>query len=103
MTKSKLRKLLTKPKFRKWLEDQKPGAHVGDANLSTLCPIARFIGYEGGEEQRAAVGCLGIDAGAAITIKTPTWCRHFITDVDRLGWAANVTASRALKILDGIK
>ena len=63
MTKSKLRKLLTKPKFRAWLAGQKPGAHVGDTNLSSLCPIARFIGYEYGEKQRAAVGCFGIDAG----------------------------------------
>ncbi len=85
MTKAKLRKLLTEPKFRAWLEGYGPRQIVGLAGCNTDCPIARFINMD-------------LDNLA----QWPRWMQDFVELVD-LDIHSRITASRALRILDAIK
>lgn len=87
MTKSKLRKLLTKPKFRKWLEGKKPRAVVGVPFVGIHCPMGRYLGE---------------DVFSLSTNIYPRWACRFVQQVDESGYIY-ITASRALHILDGIK
>ena len=88
MIKSKLRKLLTKPKFRAWLEGYRPRQVVGLAGCNIGCPIAKFLNMD-------------LD-NLAQWPQWPRWMQDFIVLVDS-GRQSRITASRALKILDGIK
>ena len=83
MTKSEFRKLLTKPKFRAWLEGKKPRVVVGVPHSITGCPIGRYVGGD------------WVDAHYG-------WHDEFATEVDDSGFNI-ITAFRALKILDGIQ
>ncbi len=103
MTKAKLRKLLTKPKFRAWLEAKKPRVVVGLGKISSQCPIAKYLESNLGE--RVSTGRCGIYVfvlGRYINDATPRWCWGFMDSVDVVR-GKHITASRALKILDGIK
>lgn len=101
MTKSKLRKLLTKPKFRAWLEAKKPDAIVGFPRCSYNCPIGRYIRGGRLENIRVDRHAVNIPFGQRFILRE--WCTRFIGAVDGLAGGAVVTASRALRILDGIK
>ena len=100
MTKSKLRKLLTKPKFRAWLEAKKPRAGVGTPGDNEYCPIGRYLSNE--ISSGDVLVNLQAIRGGGVAILIPKWCRLFIDEVD-FSMADKITASRALRILDGIK
>ena len=107
MTKSKLRRLLTKPKFRAWLEAKKPRTVVGVAGSITACPFARHLSGHLGEREfveitESTIDVSDVDSALVSRITTPEWCKAVIEIVDHCG-VSRITASRALRILDVIK
>ena len=115
MTESQLRKLLVKPKFRAWLEAKKPGEIVGKVCCFATCPIAEYVRDGAGDYDHVTVEpdiimvCTHfyllpdewVDA-PGITMTPPDWCAVFIDTVDFSSFNL-ITASRALRMLDGIK
>ena len=95
MTKANIRKLLTKPKFRAWLEGHGPLEFVGQNYSSCGCPLARYSGQPIGKDD---TGYLWVRTNRQIS----KWGQRFAWKVDS-GDSCGITASRALKILDGIK
>ncbi len=96
MTKSKLRRLLTKPKFRAWLEGHSPGEVVGSGCSAAGCPMAKF-----------SARCIGRDVDNIYIFlyesqPIPMWGQAFAREADK-GGHGNITAAHALRILDGIK
>ena len=96
-------RILTRTKFKAWLESKPKRSVVGRRNDPFSCPIANHMKYSG-----YAKPCVsGFKLQWSIedrrtAANTPLWARAFINSVDCIT-TGNITAARALEILEGCK
>lgn len=90
---------LTRKNFEAWLKGKRPRQIVGRSMASTYCPLANFTG------KSVHVGMAGqcvLRDKLKQSALGPKWAAKFIRAVDHSPYR-QITASRALKILEGIK
>lgn len=93
---------LTQKGFRAWLESKHPQTVVGRSFEGRTCPIAKYLKDSGANSP--SVGRLSFTINYTTTnwqLDLPRWATEFVGRVDGIGKHKPVTASRALKILDG--
>lgn len=92
------KRILTKAKFKKWLESKHSRTKVGCPQSCSSCPLAKFLTQTTGTEY--SVGSLDYYEVWKTTkyALLPEWARMFIADVDNTPYQY-VTATTALRLL----
>jgi len=90
---------LDREEFKAWLESKSPVTRVGERGSGCNCPVARYIKATSPVKiKNLIVGGLWIEINGKKS-DPPEWVVSFVAFVDE-GPAQNITASRALEILN---
>jgi hypothetical protein len=89
------KRVLTKAKFKAWLESKHPRTKVGEPGTCNDCPLAKFL------TQTTGAYC-EVDSGVYYTkgnyLQLPNWCDLFIDRVDNCQ-TEFLTAKKCLELL----
>ena len=99
-------RILTRAKFKAWLESKKPMEVVGIRQESLFCPLAEFLTKEYAND----ADCIAVGEDLIEMLKdgdvrgftTPRWAIAFMHKIDASP-VRRITAARALEILEGCK
>lgn len=109
MSTSVVRKVLTKTKFKAWLESKDPNDFVGETSDGDSCPITNYFYYavpdaDGVNTSNKSIEYYLPTNEFAYNSNIPNWATRFITEIDNFGklHGTEVEANKALEILHKI-
>ena len=99
-------RILTRAKFKAWLESKPKRSVVGFSGRASSCPMASYIKSRN-DSATVYVNSSEIIIGLpqerrVVSLPQNGWISQFVMGVDGSG-LSNITAARALKILEGCK
>ena len=96
------KRILTRAKFKAWLESKRPRAIVGEKKTCYFCPLAKYLETEFGASVSVGLRTFSVTKAGKQSIPLPRWGMRFVVSVDN-GSEERITAALALKILEGCK